>query len=189
MMSFETRKTRGEHGMNKRIPVAAVLVLLATAGNLLAGDYIQLFSGKHRGEPASDTALVYFVRPASIGKGERIWVFADQFGLGGTKGNSYTYPQVPPGRRMIWAKAQNIDALEIDFEPGKTYYIKQAIKSGGLNAWVTLTVLSQQEWEQEMENCKKYTRLTVRGESRIAAIGRENYEKALGKLQEEQPSE
>jgi hypothetical protein len=172
-----------------RIPVTAFLILFTTAGHLLAGDFIELFSGKHRAEPAPDTALVYFVRPASIGKGERIWMFADQFGLGATKGNSYTYAEVPTGRRMIWAKAQNIAALELDFEPGKTYYIKQSIKSGGMNAWVTLSVLSQQEWEQEMENCKKYTRLTVRGESRIAAIGRENYEKARGKLREKQPTE
>lgn len=174
--------------MKRRLLIVTIVLLACAFGDLIAGDFIKFFSGKHYGKSSPDSALLYFVRPAKIGKGERIWTFADQFPLGGTRGKSYTFAQVPPGKRMIWAKAQNIDVLEIDLQPGETYYIKQEIKSGGVNAWVTLSVLTKAEWERAMEECKKYAKLTVRGESRIAAIGRQYYEKARAKLREQQPT-
>jgi len=117
--------------MKKAILTLTVLTLLA--GPLsFAGD---LYT-KHKkteptfGEPAADTALVYVIRPSTMGAAIKTWAFSDEELIGVTRGRGYAFANVPPGERLVWSKAENTFALTVNLEAGKTYYFKQQIMPG-----------------------------------------------------------
>ena len=154
------------------MPKRVVLMTLALAvcGSLLsAEEMITVSKEKVLAEPSDQEAVVYFVRPAFIGKAVKIWAFVDQTVVGANKGKHYTFAKVPAGRHLFWAKAENLSALQLDVEAGQTYYLKQKVKMGGLKARVKLIQVDAAEGGEALEKCK-YTTLTGAGEERGAEI-------------------
>jgi hypothetical protein len=65
--------------------------------------------------------------------------------LGINKGESYFFAYVAPGKHVFWSKSENVDALELTVEAGKTYYIQQHVRMGGFRARTKLEVLDEAE--------------------------------------------
>ena len=160
-----------------------ILAILATALPALAGDVITVQKEKATAEPTEDAAVVYVVRPAMMGKAVKIWAFAGESPIGANKGKHYTFATVPPGKHVFWARAENVSALEMEVEAGKTYYLKQGVRMGGMKARVKLMVVDETEGEEAIKKCK-YTQLTGEGEARAAEIIAAKYKTAVEKAKE-----
>ncbi|MCP5113427.1 MAG: hypothetical protein GY953_21550, partial [bacterium] len=101
-------------------------VLFAGAAPLISGE---LFTVQKQGEMADARdghATVYVIRPPMVGIGIKFWAFCDDMPIGvTTEGETYTFAHVPAGKYVFWSKAENVSALEMEVEAGKTYYLWQ----------------------------------------------------------------
>jgi len=130
------------------------------------------FSKDHPlGEVLNDKALVYVVRPTSMGFAIKSWFLCDDDALGVNKGSSYFFAHVDPGKHVFWSKSENVDALEV--EAGKTYYIQQQVRAGGLKARTKLAVLDDATGQERLAKCAKHGVMTESGRRRGAEIARE----------------
>lgn len=163
----------------KRV-VLMTVALAVCASMASAQELITVSKEKVLGEPSSQEAVVYFVRPAIMGKAVKIWAFVDQTVIGANKGKHYTFAKVPAGKHLFWAKAENLSALELDVEAGQTYYLKQKVKMGGLKARVKLMEIDTAEGNEALDKCK-YTSLTDAGQQRGAEIVAEKHAVAVEK--------
>src|SRR3990170_4812761 len=72
--------------------------------------------------PEGDNALVYVVRPSSVGGLVRFNVFVgdrqDSSEMGYTRGSQYIYFNVPPGEHKIYSKAENWAEVVISVKAG-----------------------------------------------------------------------
>ena len=165
----------------RRIFLFVLVVAVAlVAAAVWAEDYILVQKTPSFAEPKEGEAVIYFLRPAFAGKAVKMWAFVDDAPAGANKSKHYTYVVVPAGKHLVWAKAENISALEIDAESGKTYYVKQALRMGALKARVKLELLTPEEGQKGLQECK-YTTLTPEGRARGEEIARTDYEKARQK--------
>ena len=124
--------------------------------------------------PSEGKALVVVVRPAKIGYAIKSFFFADATPLGINKGTSYFFAHVDPGTHVFWSKSENVDALELAVEAGKTYYIQQHVQMGGFRARTKLEVLPEEEGKALLEKCSRYASMTARGRTRAEEIAVEH---------------
>jgi len=163
-----------------RLFLAITCLSLIAPGLVLADELMIVQEERVYAEPTEDTAVVYVVRPASLGKAVKSWTFVGQEPIGANKGKHYTFATVEPGKHLFWARAENTSAIELDIEAGKTYYLKQKVKMGGIKARVKLLEIDETEGRAALEKCK-YTQLTASGQERAREIIDNKYETALGK--------
>lgn len=168
-----------ERIVSKIVPLT--MIGFALTGLAGAGEIIEIHKGGQLGEPTSDQALVYFLRPSMLGKAVKTWAFVDDQVVGATKGKTCTFGHVSPGTHVFWAKAENVSAVEMEVAAGKTYYLKQAARMGGLKARVKLIPLDEGEGRETLGKCKKTTTLTAAGEERATELIGEYHERALEK--------
>ena len=132
------------------------------------------FSKEHRrGQPKADKALIYVLRPTNVGFAVKSWFFSDGEVLGVNRGSSYFFAEVDPGKRVFWSKSENVDAVELEVGAGKTYYLQQHVKIGGLKARTKLEVLDATEGQTRLANCTKHGVLTDKGLARGAELAAE----------------
>ena len=132
------------------------------------------FSKEHPlGQVAPDKALVYFLRPTSVGFAIKSWMFRDEQVLGVNRGSSYFFAYVEPGKHVFWSKSENVDALELEVEAGKTYYLQQHVRMGGLKARTKLEVLAEADGVERLAKCSKHGVLTDKGRARGAELAKE----------------
>jgi hypothetical protein len=135
---------------------------------------------KQMGEPADDMALVYVLRPSSLGAAIRFWVFADEQVLGLTRGKGYMFALVPEGEHLFWAKAENTSTLEMEVVGGRTYYLKVAARMGWGKARVRLAATDEAEAEKVFKKAP-YVELTEAGLTRGKEIVANRLERAKTK--------
>ncbi len=141
-------------------------ILCFGSAPLVAGELFTVEKQTRMAEAKDGHATIYVVRPAMVGKAIKFWAFCDDTPLGVTKGKTYTFGHVPAGKHVFWAKAENVSALEMGVEAGKTYYLQQKARMGGMKARVKLIQLSEEEGQAALAKCGKYTSLTAEGEAR-----------------------
>ena len=153
--------------------ICALCVVLLVPGYSAADDeedYAIREKKVVRPEVLPDKALIYVVRPAVMGTAIRMWAFADDTVLGLTKGDTYTTAYVEPGAYTFWARAENVSAVEHTVEAGKSYYLKQSVRMGGLKARVSVEFLDDEEGQKVLGKCASYSTLTDVGRARAAEI-------------------
>ena len=99
-------------------------------------------------------ALVYFVRPGSLGFAINFWAFVDERAVGMTKGDQHVTAAVPAGEHVIWSRSGNVSSLKMNLMAGETYYIKQTVKMGGIRARVDLEVLDAEAGKKAVADTK-----------------------------------
>ena len=167
--------------MRKAGYLTMLLLSLAVTGSALAKQEPYLIEHKVEqwGEQRADKALVYIVRPATIGFAIKMWAFADREFLGVTKGKNYTYAHLAPGEHVFWSKAENVNAIRMYVDAGKTYYIQQHVRFGAWKASVELEILEEAEAKKLFEKCK-YVTFT----DRATAKARKYIDKGYGEAQQ-----
>lgn len=107
-------------------------------------------------KPAPDQALVYVVRPEGYwGAAILFEVTCDNKLLGSTRGKNFLYVQLPPGPHRFVTTAENKSEFLLTAVAGKTYFLKQEVKMGGIYArssWKQLE--SETEGRNVLGKCK-----------------------------------
>lgn len=84
--------------------------------------------------PDSNHAVVYVVRPSSLGGLIRFNVFVDDqqpdSEMGYTRSSQYIYFSVSPGEHKIFSKAENWAETDISAKPGSVIFIQQEPEMG-----------------------------------------------------------
>ena len=170
--------------MRKVIIVAGIAVLLL-ATIVQAAEYYTKHKDDHRRvEPAEGMALIYVFRPAVVGAAIKTWTFVDDQVIGVSKPKGYYFAQVEPGTRIVWAKAENTSALEVDLEAGKTYFFKTGIRLGLGKARVSLDQIAESSAEKYFGKCS-YCELTDSGRARGAEIAANRMDRAENKVEKQ----
>lgn len=86
-------------------------------------------------------AVVYFVRPSSMGFAINFSYFDSTKFIGKFSGNKYFRYECEPGVHLFWARSENKDFVEADVEAGKIYFIEALPKMGAVKAGVQLLPL------------------------------------------------
>jgi hypothetical protein len=172
------------------VPVLVVACALGAAGVAPAAaagedddkDSYVVFTKDHPlPEPEPGRALIFVVRPTSLGAAIKSFFFMDDEVLGVNRGSSYFFAQVPPGQHVFWSKSENVDALELQVEAGKIYYIQQHVQMGGFRARTRLEVLAEAAGKEALAKCKKHGTLTEKGRAK----GREHVAEHKADTQED----
>lgn len=125
--------------------------------------YVVFTKDHPRGDLKPDQALLYVVRPTSMGYAIKSFFFVDDEIVGINRGSSYFFLHVSPGKHTLWSKSENVDALELQMEAGKTYYVRQLVQMGGFRARTKLDVLPDSEGQEALSKCKKHGTLGEKG--------------------------
>ncbi len=163
-----------------RIVTIVCLLLTGIIAPVAVGDYLEMQKEKVLPDPSPDKAVVYFVRPATVGLAIRGWAFIDDEPVGVTKGKSYVVAEVDPGTHLFWSKAENVSALEMTVEGGETYYLKLKINMGLVKARIKLLGISDAEGEKAIKKCR-YAQLTPEGSARGKELAAGHQDKAQKK--------
>ncbi len=155
------------------IPFLIVAMICLGAAPLLAGDLFTVEKKIRMAEAKDGQATIYVVRPAMVGKAIKFWAFCDDMPLGVTKGKTYTFGHVAAGKHVFWSKAENVSAFEMEVEAGKTYYLWQKARMGGMKARVKLMEATEAEGQAALKKGGKYTSLTAEGETRAKELAAE----------------
>lgn len=157
--------------------IAAVLAAIPAAA--LAADaqddskdegYVSFTKDHPSGTVEEGKALLYVVRPTKMGFAIKSFFMIDDTIVGINKGSSYFFTSVEPGKHLFWSKSENVDALEMEVEAGKTYYIQQKVQMGGFRARTKLVVLDTFEGEAALAECDKHGTITAKGREKGAEI-------------------
>jgi hypothetical protein len=88
-----------------------------------------------RAEPRADQALLYVLRPEDPGGGDMVagHIYLERADgtaeiIAATKGDSYTFAHVPPGRQYFFSPGAGAAYLEL--VPGETYYLVAGVFHG-----------------------------------------------------------
>ena len=108
--------------------------------------------------PEDGKAIVYVVRPSSVGSLIRFNIFIDDqepnSEMGFTRGNQYIYFNVNPGDHQILSKAENWAEANIIVEAGDIIFVQQIPTIGILMARNTLSKIQEYEGKYHVKHLK-----------------------------------
>lgn len=106
----------------------------------------------------ANDALIYIVRPSSLGFIVRFNVFLDNkednSEMGYTRGSQYIYFYTNPGQHTIYSKAENWAEISVNVKAGETIFLKQSPAVGILFARNSIELLEDVEGKYNVKNTK-----------------------------------
>ena len=107
-------------------------------------------------QPDQGQAIVYVVRPSSMGSMVRFNVFVDDqepaSEVGFTRGNQYIHFGLPPGAHKIYSKAENWAEMPVSVKAGDVVFIEQEPSMGVIMARNSLTKLDDLPGKYHVKN-------------------------------------
>ena len=125
--------------------LAAFVVALAGCASAPSMDAMKADTANYQVPvaPREGRAMVYVVRPSSMGTLIRFNVFVDneeaESEVGYTRGAQYIYFSVGPGSRKIMSKAENWSEVSFDVKAGDVVYLRQDVSMGLIMARNTIS--------------------------------------------------
>ncbi|MBN1215507.1 MAG: DUF2846 domain-containing protein [Candidatus Lokiarchaeota archaeon] len=105
--------------------------------------------------PPEGKALIYIIRSKSQNKAAKFQVFINGKYIGSTKGKNFLYAVVDPGSYMIASNfRKGGHELPMEIEAGKTYFILQKVRQGGLLITVKMYLTDDVEGRARLNKCK-----------------------------------
>jgi hypothetical protein len=123
-------------GLLNSIAAASFAVLIAGCASLPSPDVMKAETASYQLPrlPDDGKAIVYVVRPSSLGGLIRFNVFVDNqedpSEVGYTRGSQYIYFQVLPGEHKIYSKAENWAETAVSAKVGDIIYFQQVPEMG-----------------------------------------------------------
>lgn len=103
-----------------------------------------------------DKALIYVVRPSSLGTLIRFDVYLDGNDegskMGYTRGNQHIYFYASPGSHIIRSNAENWAEFTIDAKEGEVVFLMQDVQMGMLYARNSLSLMNIMEGKYYVKN-------------------------------------
>jgi hypothetical protein len=78
----------------------------------------------------------------------------DNTAIGDTAPHTYVFKEVTPGKHTIVSKTENDVSLDINAQPGQTYYVWQEVKVGVWTARSALHQVDEKTGQQAVKDCK-----------------------------------
>jgi hypothetical protein len=127
--------------------------------------------------PAADKAIVVIIRDAFMGSPIVFWNYIDGKFIGETKGKTYIITQVTPGKHYLVVATENTAVAQIDFTPGRIYYLREGIAMGIWRARTSgFSPMTPQEAKEAMSSC---TYLEIDPKNSVGDMDSKLYEKAI----------
>ena len=146
-------------GKIKFIISTIILVVLFGCGAPKAT--MQLDSKAKQLKPSADKALVYIVRPSTLGFAIPMKVSVNDTYIGSTGGKRFVYVFLDSGKYAITSKAENEAEVILEVQAGKIYFLEQIPKMGWIKARNKLEQLSETEGQKKLKKCKLSTKCTA----------------------------
>ena len=159
--------------MKKTLALLAVVFILSgcAATSMIAPERQPNLS------PSVDKATVVIIRDAFMGNAIVFWNYIDGKFIGETKGKTYIVTQVNPGKHYLVVTTENTAVAQIDFKPGRIYYLREGIAMGIWRARTSgFSPMTPQEAKEAMNSC---TYWEVDPKSSIGDMDPKLYEKAI----------
>lgn len=102
----------------------------------------------------ADKAVIYFVRPSSLGFAINFSYFDSTKLIGKFNGPRYIRYECEPGNHIFWVKAENRDYVEADVDAGRIYFIEAIPCMGAIKAavqFIPLDLKNEKEMKKVME--------------------------------------
>jgi len=107
-------------------------------------------------KPDKNKALIYVVRPSSVGALIAFNVFLDNTEdaaeMGFNRGSGYIYFYVKPGMHKLFSKAENTAEIEMNTAANVVYYIRQDVHMGLIMARNELVSIDEVEGKYHIKN-------------------------------------
>lgn len=104
--------------------------------------------------PRTDSATLVIIRDTAFGFAIVFWNYLDGKLIGETKGKTYFVTNVKPGPHYVLVSTENTAVAYIDFQAGKSYYLREGVIMGWWRARTSgFSPLNQQEAIGAMNNC------------------------------------
>ena len=105
-------------------------------------------------QPPSGKALVYVVRPTSLGKPFGGDITANGEFIGTTQGTMYVYAVMTPGEYKFKVTGHdNESEIVVNLEADKTYYIYQSVYPAVFRGATSLELVDKEEGRKALEEC------------------------------------
>ncbi len=167
----------------KSISILFMFCLLGFINTAFADNFVKMGEPGLAGKTDPGKALLYIMRPASFSGLNRTWAFVDDQCLGVTKGKTYFYTYVTPGKHLLWSAAENINSGYLNVEAGKTYYFKQGISMGWTKVSVEFLLATEAQGKEWIKNLS-YVTTTPEGMSKGKEMGKKKYADAKAKAKD-----
>lgn len=139
----------------KCIKIILVSVILILTSCSTQKNAINVDDPNKRLTAPENKALVYIVRPQTLGFLINFKVFCDGEFIGATKGKTYIYTVVEPGEHTFLSKAENKREIHLVLEANKTYFFEQLPRMGyGIKARNKFIQLEENEGRDKLQKCK-----------------------------------
>lgn len=106
--------------------------------------------------PEKGKAIVYIVRPSSVGTLVRFNVYVDdkepESEMGYTRGSQYIYFNLTPGDHQILSKAENWAELNVSAKAGDIIFIQQDAQMGIIMARNSISKMQDYEGKYQVKN-------------------------------------
>jgi hypothetical protein len=99
-------------------------------------------------------AELYIYRNESFGGAIKMPLLLDNTAIGDTAPHTYVFKEVTPGKHTIVSKTENDVSLDINAQPGQTYYVWQEVKMGVWTARSALHQVDEKTGQQAVKDCK-----------------------------------
>lgn len=129
-----------------------ILVLITSCSAVSVAD-IELDQEAKSFKEFPDKALVYIVRPSSLGTSVKMKVYANDKYVGSTGGSRFLYAILDPGKYVFRSEAENDSEVIIKAEASKIYYIEQEVNMGLFLARNELVLLDEKEGRIALLDC------------------------------------
>lgn len=103
--------------------------------------------------PPAGKALVYILRPTKFGSAVRMDINCNGRAIGATGAKQFVYVVLEPGNYVFASRAENTHELPMVIEAGQTYYLRQKVKMGWMQARTELVKMSEKEGRIELQDC------------------------------------
>jgi hypothetical protein len=100
----------------------------------------------------SDSATLVITRDTSFGFAITFWNYLDGNFIGETTGKTYFVTSVKPGPHYVVVASENTAVANIDFQPGKTYFLREGVLMGWWRA--RTSGFEPLTYEQAMESIR-----------------------------------
>lgn len=128
-----------------------------------------------------DKALVYFIRPSSLGFKVHAAVYDDEKFIGMVPFNQKLPYVAEPGEHLFMVVSEAADFIKADLLPGKTYYIKVIPRMGAWRARFSLAPVTKEDFANpEVQKWIKDARL-IQNNDDAYKWAKENHPSVLNK--------
>jgi hypothetical protein len=104
--------------------------------------------------PPAGQANIYVYRNETFGAAIKMPLLLDNQSIGDTGPHTYALRTVAPGKHTILSKTEKDATVDVDAQPGKTYFVWQEVKMGAFAARSALHLVDEQTGEDGVKQCK-----------------------------------